>query len=151
MGAMNLDQLRTVFQAGGLRSVGISAEGSVFFVTAQPQTGERILLATTRGKQARAFRNPAKAIALLHEIGAHKVELDTSGWLPAQEKPASRPDTAQRQRRAHAAVQHDAWFRAEVAQALREADDPGTQWVSNEEVHRMSEAHRARWRASGDR
>ena len=35
---------------------------------------------------------------------------------------------------AHEAAQHDKWFRAEVAEAIKEADDPATVWVSNEEA-----------------
>lgn len=30
---------------------------------------------------------------------------------------------------------HDQWFRDQVAQALVEADDPATEWVSNEEAN----------------
>jgi predicted transcriptional regulator len=29
---------------------------------------------------------------------------------------------------------HDAWFRAEVEKALREADDPNTRWIPHERV-----------------
>ncbi len=31
---------------------------------------------------------------------------------------------------------HDAWFRRKVQEGLREADDPKTVWVSNEDVFR---------------
>jgi hypothetical protein len=147
MSHLNLDQFRSAFLTGGLRSVGITAQGSQFFVNAQPQNGDRITLATTRGKQARVFRNLAKAIAVLHEIGARKVEVDTSAWLPGETLGPQRPDTAERQRRAHQAAEYDAWFRAEIEEAIREADDPNCVWVSNEEVERMSEEYRARWRA----
>jgi hypothetical protein len=38
-----------------------------------------------------------------------------------------------------AARAHDDWFRAEVEAAVREADSPGTVWVSNEDAkHRLS-------------
>jgi DNA-damage-inducible protein J len=40
---------------------------------------------------------------------------------------------------------YDAWFRAEVEEGLREADDPNTEWVSNEEVERQSALQRAEW------
>ena len=114
MNHLNLDQFRSAFQTGGLRSVGVTAEGSQFFVNAQPQNGDRITLATTRGKQARAFRNLAKAIAVLHEIGARKVEVDTSAWSPGEALAPQRPDTAERQRRAHQSAEYDTWFRAEI-------------------------------------
>jgi len=47
----------------------------------------------------------------------------------------------------YAAV-YDAWFHAEVEAGIREADDPNTVWVTNEEVHRESESRRDRWRAT---
>jgi len=33
-----------------------------------------------------------------------------------------------------AAAAHSAWFMAEVEQAVREADNPDTQWLSHDEV-----------------
>lgn len=145
--ALNLDQFRTAFRAGGLRSILLKASGGQFFVTAQPRTGERVTLATTHGNKLRAFRNPAKAIEILHQMGAHKVEIDTSAWSPAQaalEGP-KRPDTAARQRRAHQAAAHDAWFRQEVELAVLEADDPHAGWDSQAEVKRQSAIKRAAW------
>lgn len=41
------------------------------------------------------------------------------------------------------AIAHDAWFRAEVEQGLKEADDPNTQWVSNEEAKAIFAKKRA--------
>lgn len=149
MQTMTLDQFRSAFQAGGLCSVGVTAQGGVFFVTAEPRNGDRITLATTRGKVARGFRDPGKAISLLHELGARKVEVDMSNWSPEQAAEAARqrPDTAERQRRAHEAAAYDAWFRAEVEQALKEADDPNAEWISNEEVEREAAEREAEWAA----
>jgi hypothetical protein len=115
MDSLNLDQFRSVFQTGGFLSVGVTAKGGMFFISAQPQTGDAITLATTRGKKARAFRDPARAIAVLHDIGVRKVEVDTSAWSPGEAAGLKRPDTAARQRRAHQAAEYDAWFRAENA------------------------------------
>ncbi len=144
---LNLDQFRSAFRSGGLRSVGITASGGLFFITAEPRTGDRITLATTRGKQMRGFREAGKAIAVLHAIGARKVEVDISDWSPEQEAEGvrRRPDTAERQRRAHEAAAHDSWFRAEVEQSLREADAPDAVWVSQDEVRQESAARRAAW------
>lgn len=36
--------------------------------------------------------------------------------------------------RDQAARDYDAWFRAEVEEAIKEADDPNTVWVGNEQV-----------------
>lgn len=40
-------------------------------------------------------------------------------------------------------MSHDAWFREQVRQGLKEADDPNTQWISHEEM----KADRAKQRA----
>jgi hypothetical protein len=145
--ALNLDQFRIAFQAGGLRSILLMASGGQFFVTAVPHTGQRITLATTHGNKHRGFRNPAKAIELLHRMGAHNVEIDTSAWSPAQVELGGRkrPDTSERQRRAHQAAAHDAWFRQQVELAVREADDPQAEWDSAAEVKRRSVIKRAAW------
>ena len=149
---LNLDQFRAAFRSGGLRSVSVRAAGGEFFITAEPRTGERVTLATTHGGKLRTFRDPGKAIAILHEIGAHKVGVDTSAWSPAQANLLARrrPDTAARQRRAHEAAAHDAWFRTEVEQALREADEPATQWISQGEAKRQSAGRREKWQAKAD-
>lgn len=145
--ALNLDQFRTAFRSGGFRSILLTASGGQFFVTAQPRTGKRVTLATTHGNKLRAFRNPAKAIEILHQMGAHKVEVDTTAWSPAQAALVGRkrPDTAERQRRAHQAAAHDAWFRQEVELAVRQADDPYAEWDSAAEVKGLSAAKRAAW------
>ena len=48
-------------------------------------------------------------------------------------------------RHAHEAAAHDKWFRAQVEQALTEADNPATVWLSNEEVKAHGAARRAEW------
>jgi hypothetical protein len=145
--AFNLDQFRTAFRSGGLRSVQIRAVGGQFFVTAKPQNGRRITLAVTHGKRHRAFRNPAKAIEVLHRIGAHRIEVDTAEWSPVQARLAApkRPDTAARQRRAHEAARHDEWFRQEVEESLREAGRPRAGWDSQAAVERISVKKRLEW------
>lgn len=143
--AVTLDQFRSAFRTGGFQSVSVRASGGEFFVTAQPRTGGRVTLATTHGKRLRAFRDAGKAIAVLHEIGAHHVQVDTTGWAPEKTTALSRkrPDTAERQRRAHEAAAYDAWFRAEVEKAIQEADSPDAVWVSHEEAERRFAARRA--------
>lgn len=45
-----------------------------------------------------------------------------------------RPDAAERQRRAQSAAEHDAWFRGEVAQAIKEANAADAVWIDNNEA-----------------
>jgi putative SOS response-associated peptidase YedK len=40
-------------------------------------------------------------------------------------------------------AEHDAWFRAEVEQSLKEADDPNVELIPHEEVVRKWQAHGA--------
>jgi hypothetical protein len=54
-------------------------------------------------------------------------------------------------RTADEAAAHDAFFRAEVARAIEEADDPDAKWLTNEEVKTLSAEHRAKWRAAAAR
>jgi predicted transcriptional regulator len=42
------------------------------------------------------------------------------------------------------AAEYDAWFRREVEAAMAEADNPATQWISNEQVKEESVAWRRR-------
>lgn len=147
--AMTLDQFRSAFRAGGLRSIGVTASGGQFFITGEPRQGDCITLATTRGKVPRGFRDPGQAIFVLHGIGARKFQVDMSEWSPEQAAEAGRrrPDTAERQRRIHAAAAHDAWFRAEVRKGLEEADKPDAVWIPNEEAEQKSLALEAGWLA----
>ena len=60
--------------------------------------------------------------------------LDATNHTAAAPGGMVRNDAAERMRYAHEAAAHDKWFRAQVEQALLEADDPNTQWVSHEEA-----------------
>lgn len=46
---------------------------------------------------------------------------------------------------------HEHGFRGQVEQGLLEANDPQTQWLSNEEVKVQSSACRAEWEARAKR
>jgi len=80
-------------------------------------------------------------------MGAHIVEIDTSAWSPAQAdlEARKRPDTAERQRRAHQAAAHDAWFRHEVELAVQQANGPNAEWDTQSDVKRQSAIKRAAW------
>jgi hypothetical protein len=52
-------------------------------------------------------------------------------------------DTSVSLKRAHEEAAHDVRFRAEVEQGLAEADDPNTQWISNEDAKKSWAKQRA--------
>lgn len=58
--------------------------------------------------------------------------------MPAKTNPAHTNMAAN-----DAALAYEAWFRAEVEEALREADDPNTVWIPQKEVCRRLERFRA--------
>ena len=96
-------------------------------------------------REAREFGNPSQALSLLHRLGLAAGAFDLRGWNPALKAGSrSRPDRAEALRRTHEAASHDAWFRAQVEEALREADDPHTAWMSHEEVTADMATQRAR-------
>jgi len=87
-------------------------------------------LAAKRG----AIRNFARfetLVTYLKKIGIAKYQVDATQYDPVTVKAERfRDDAAERMRQAHQAAAHDKWFRAQVEQALQEADDPYTVWLS---------------------
>jgi hypothetical protein len=53
-----------------------------------------------------------------------------------------RPDSAERLKHAHEAAAYDTWFRMQIEEGIKEADDPNTKWVSNEEAQQHFAAKR---------
>lgn len=142
---LTLDQLRTIHGAGGVRGVTLRAEGGSFYVEIETMQGESGTLAKARSTQPREFGNPSQALSLLHRLGLAAGAFDLRGWNPALKAGSrSRPDRAEALRRTHEAASHDAWFRAQVEEALREADDPDTAWMAHEDVTADMAMQRAR-------
>ncbi len=60
-------------------------------------------------------------------------------------------DAAEHARAESEQADFEAWFRSEVQRAVKEADDPGAEWLTNAEVKKLSAEHRAAWRAAAAR
>lgn len=138
--------LSRLVEAGAVRGAHILGQPGGWAVLVKYGLHERPLAAQRSG-QVRIFRKFETLVSYLREIGIARFDVDAANYDAAVLKSAQRPDRAEAMRQAHAAVEYDKWFRSEVEQALREADDPNTAWVSNEEVERRSEAMRKKWRA----
>lgn len=92
-------------------------------------------LASTRSREVRVFRKFETLASYLRDMGIHRFDTDVSNFNPQSGVgQRSRPDTSAALKRAHAAAGHDQWFRAQVEEALRVADDPNTSWVSHEDA-----------------
>ena len=132
---LTLEQLRTATEAGGVASVNLQAQGAEFFLQIKTRNNGEAILARARSTAPRAFRNPVLAITLLRKLGIVLGTFDLTQWNPDQGSVSRvRPDRAAAMKRAHAAVEHDKWFRAQVAQGLEEADNPATEWVTHDLV-----------------
>jgi len=132
MHTLTLDQLRTATTAGGIAAVMLKAEGGDFTLRITTRNGEAVLT-KARGMEPRRFSNPAQAITLLCKLGIMAGSFDLYQWRPEQKSTAhARPDRAVAMKKAHAAVEHDRWFRAQVEQAIDEADAPNAEGVSQE-------------------
>jgi len=104
-------------------------------------------LAATRSKETRVFKRLETLVGYLKDVGISRFDVDAADFDPAAARTYSRPDTSATLKQAHAALAHDRWFRDQVGQALKEADDPSTQWVSNEAAMAEGAKRRATWRA----
>ncbi|MGZ8181819.1 MAG: hypothetical protein ACXWT1_07670 [Methylobacter sp.] len=68
-------------------------------------------------------------MAYLKEIGINRFDVDATQYDPATTQTYTRPDRAGAMRKAHEAVEHDKWFREQVALSLKEDDAPATIWL----------------------
>ena len=104
-------------------------------------------LAATRSKETRVFKRFETLVNYLKKIGISRFDVDAADFDAASIKTYGRPDTSATLKRAHAALVYDTWFREQIAQSIRQADDPATRWVSNSTVMAESAKRRAAWRA----
>lgn len=86
----------------------------------------------TRSKKIRTFKKLETLVAYLKEIGISRFDVDATQYDPATVQTYTRPDRAEAMRKAHEAVEHDKWFREQVALSLKEADDPATIWIPHD-------------------
>jgi hypothetical protein len=103
-------------------------------------------LAATRSREVRVFKKLETLVGYLKDIGINQFDVDAVNFDPQGTPSYSRPDASAALKHAHAAAAHDKWFREQVTQAIKEADDPATQWVSNDVVKAESAKRRAAWR-----
>lgn len=100
-------------------------------------------LAARRGA-IRVFSRFETLVNYLKCIGISQFVVNASNYDPTDKK-THRPDSAVRMKRTFDAADHDKWFREQVEEGIREANDPNTVWVSNEEVMAKGAERRAMW------
>lgn len=84
MHQMLLEQIRTVFNSGGLSGAKIVAGGKRFHVVVDTKAGGQVVLVRHSDNKPRLFSDPGTAIKLLHEIGFRVVTVDMARWTADQ-------------------------------------------------------------------
>lgn len=122
--------LSRLVEAGAVRGAHVVGQAGGWAVTVKYGMAERSL-AAQRSRQVRLFKRMETLVSYLKAVGISRFEVDAANYTPEGGKDHSRPDRAEALRRAHEAAAYDNWFREQVGEAIREADDPATVWVSN--------------------
>ncbi len=125
--------VKGLVEARALRGATIVGQPGGWSVVVRYGSVERAV-AAQRARRARLWRNLNTAANYVREeLGLPRFDVDSANHEPdAIER--RRPDTADRQRRARAAVEHDTWFRGEVEGSLVKADSAEASWLSHETV-----------------
>ncbi|PDT04791.1 hypothetical protein CO666_08615 [Rhizobium chutanense] len=97
-------------------------------------------LAAQRSRQVRVFKRMDTLVSYLKDVGISRFDVDAADYVP---ETASRPDRAEALRRIHEAAEYDKWFREQVEEAIREADDPNAVWIPHEVVEEQMARERA--------
>lgn len=108
-------------------------------------------LAAQRSRQVRVFKRMDTLVSYLKDVGISQFDVDAAGYAP---QTALRPDRAAALRRTHEAAEYDKWFREQVEEAIREADDPNAIWISAQDAEERMDKLRAELLAqleSGDK
>lgn len=147
MGTHTIDtaMVKRLVEASAIRGAAIIGQPGGWSVVLKYGKEERPL-GLQRADRPRLWRSLDTCVDYLKdELHIERIDqLDATRHSPQDPLPGkSRPDAAERMRKAFAAADHDRWFREQVEIGLKEADDPATVWVGHEEVQR----ERAEWRA----
>ncbi len=127
---------RRMVEASAIRGAAIIGQPGGWSVLLKLGMQEKPLGAQ-RSDRPRVGRSLDRCVEYLRsELHLARFELlDATHFSPTSlEGNRSREAAAERLRRTHGAAAHDKWFREQVEQALKEADDPNTEWVPHEVV-----------------
>lgn len=127
---------RRMVEASAIRGAAIIGQPGGWSVMLKLGMQEKPLGAQ-RSDRPRVWRSLDRCVEYLRtELHLARFDLlDATHFSPMSlEGNKSREAAAERLRRTHEAAAHDKWFREQVEQALKEADDPITEWVPHEAV-----------------
>lgn len=101
-------------------------------------------LGTQRTDKPRKWRSLDACMGYVtNELRIFRLDsLDASNFSRDDVMRPARPDSAERLKHAHEAAAYDTWFRSQIEEGIKEADDPNTKWVSNEDAQKHFAAKR---------
>lgn len=133
--------LQHLVEAGAVRGAEVVGQPGGWGIVVKYGMKERTLAA--RRGAVRVFSRFETLVNYLKGLGISQFNVNASNYDPAEKR--VRPDAAERMKRTFDAAEHDKWFREQVEEGIRQADDPNTVWISNAEVMAMSAKRREEW------
>lgn len=133
--------LQRLIEAGAVQSAEVVGQPGGWGILVKYGMVEQALAA--RRGAVRIFSRFETLVNYLKNIGISQFNVNASNYDPAEKR--ARPDSAERMKRTFDAADHDKWFREQVEEGIRQADDPDVVWVSNDEVLEMSIKRREVW------
>lgn len=125
--------LQRLARAGALNGIVVAGDPDGWAILAQVHETRYPLVGQKSG--VRHFRRMESAVKYLRSVGIESFAVDAHDFdADAMRRRRRRPDAAATLKRAHEAAEYDRWFREQVAQGLKEADDPNAEWLTTEEV-----------------
>jgi hypothetical protein len=107
-------------------------------------------LAARRGA-IRIFRKFETLVTYLKSLGISEFNVNADNYTPvALTSTRVRPDASARMKRAFDAVEYDKWFREQVEEGVKQADNPETIWLSNDNVVETAAKRRAEWQKKAE-
>jgi len=125
--------LTKMAQAGAVRSAHIVGQAGGWGILVKCGMTEHALTAQ-RSHQVRVFKKLETLVNYLKGVGIARFDVDAVNYDADSVAKHKRPDRAIAMKGVHETAAYDKWFRAEITEAIKEADDPNTVWLSNEEV-----------------
>ena len=136
------ETLARLAEAGAVRGTRIIGQPGGWGVVIQYGSTERALAAKTGA--VRIFRKFETLVNYLKSMGIALFQVDATLFdADALKSKRTRADSAERMKNAHAAAEHDKWFRAQVELAIQEADAPDAVWIPHEVVKQDMAKQRA--------
>ena len=126
---------RRMVEASAIRGASIIGQPGGWSVMLKLGMTEKPL-GTQRTDKPRMWRSLDTCMDyLMNELHIVRVDgLDGSNFSANDVNRTTRADSSERLKHAHEAAAYDKWCRAQVESAIKEADDPNTEWVPHEVV-----------------